>query len=165
MVSSGSRGARELKGGESIRYSYFAFDADTGDLLWQKSHPTDLRADGGHGEYNRHPTIIQETAYCWPYAYNLRTGERRDGWKFSRHGHGCGGISSSPHALFWRGWNPWTWDLRPGGRPEPLTAITRPGCWINIIPAGGLVLIPEASAGCTCAHSIQTSLAFAPKGS
>jgi len=38
-----------------------------------------------------------------------------------------------------------------------------PGCWINIIPAGGLVLIPEASSGCTCGYPLQTSMAFIPK--
>ena len=163
VVSSGRKAKNELKGGEKIVYTFFAFDAGSGHLLWKKSHPTDLRTDGGHGEYNRHPTIIEGWAYCWPYAYDLKTGERKQGWKFSRHGHGCGGISGSLHALFWRGWTPWTWDLRPGGGPEPLTRVTRPGCWINMLPVGGLVLIPEASSGCTCTHSIQTSMALVPK--
>jgi hypothetical protein len=44
-----------------------------------------------------------------------------------------------------------------------LTGVTRPGCWLNIIPANGLVLVPESSSGCTCAYSIQSSLAFAPR--
>ena len=144
-------------------YSFFAFDASTGDVIWKTSHPTDLPTDGGHGEYNRHPTVIQGLAYCWPYAYDLKTGNRLEEWKFERHGHGCGGISASLHALFWRGGNPWTWDLRQGGTAQRLTSVTRPGCWINIIPAGGLVLIPEASSGCTCGFSIQTSLAMLPK--
>jgi hypothetical protein len=55
------------------------------------------------------------------------------------------------------------YDLGPGGGPTRLTDVTRPGCWINIIPAGGLVLIPEASSGCTCGFSIQTSMAFIPE--
>jgi hypothetical protein len=43
-----------------------------------------------------------------------------------------------------------------------LTAATaaRPGCWINMVPAGGLLNIPEYSSGCTCGYSIQTSLSF-----
>jgi hypothetical protein len=44
-----------------------------------------------------------------------------------------------------------------------LTNVTRPGCWLNILAAGGLVLIPESSSGCTCAYPIQTSIAFVPK--
>ena len=38
----------------------------------------------------------------------------------------------------------------------------RPGCWINLLPAGGLLLAPEASSGCSCNFSVQTSLALTP---
>ena len=41
--------------------------------------------------------------------------------------------------------------------------VTRPGCWIGILPVGGLVLMPETSSGCTCGFPIQTSMAFRPK--
>ena len=40
----------------------------------------------------------------------------------------------------------------------------RGGCWINLIPAGGLLLAPEASSGCYCTHAIQISAAWAPRG-
>jgi hypothetical protein len=43
-----------------------------------------------------------------------------------------------------------------------VTTVTRLGCWINVIPAGGLVLIPEASSGCTCPYALQTTMALAP---
>jgi hypothetical protein len=46
---------------------------------------------------------------------------------------------------------------------ENITCVSRPGCWINMIPAGGLLLIPEASSGCTCDFPVQTSLAFLPR--
>lgn len=149
--------------GEKMGYAFHAFGAPTGKILWRKSHGTDLKADGGHGEQNRHPTIVGDTVYAWPHAYDLKTGEQVGGWKMNRRGHGCGGVSASEHALFWRGGNPWMHDLRPGGGPTRLTRVTRPGCWINIIPAGGLVLIPEASSGCTCPFSMQTSMALAPR--
>ena len=100
--------------------------------------------------------------YAWPYAYNLNTGEKIDEWKFDRRGHGCGGVSASAKCMFWRGGNPWMYELGPNGGPTRLNTITRPGCWINIIPAGGLVLIPEASSGCTCGFPLQTSLAYIP---
>jgi outer membrane protein assembly factor BamB len=148
---------------DSIHYYYYAFDVGSGDIRWQAGHRTDLAADGGHGEYNRHPTIIDDTVYAWPYAYNLKTGGRIKGWEFDRRGHGCGGVSASAQCLFWRGANPWMYDLGPNGGPQRLNKVTRPGCWINIIPAGGLVLVPEASSGCTCGFSLQTSMAFVPK--
>jgi outer membrane protein assembly factor BamB len=147
---------------DRVLYHYYAFDADTGEQRWTANHDANLPSDGGHGEYNRHPTIIEETVYAWPYAYQLKTGERVEDWRFDRLGHGCGGISASVHSLFWRGKNPWTYDLTPGGGPQRLTNITRPGCWINMIPAGGLLLVPEASSGCTCPFSIQASMAFRP---
>jgi outer membrane protein assembly factor BamB len=149
--------------GRSIHYYYQTYNARSGKLLWQADHNTSLNIDGAHGEYNRHPTIIDETIYAWPYAYTLKTGEKIEGWEFDRQGHGCGGISASAQCLFWRGGNPWMYDLGPNGGPRPLNKVSRPGCWINIIPASGLVLIPESSSGCTCGFPLQTSMAFVPK--
>jgi outer membrane protein assembly factor BamB len=148
--------------GNSIRYYYNAFDARSGAIFWDVSHDSGLAKDGGHGEYNRHPTIIDDTVYAWPYAYNLKTGKNVEGWKFDRRGHGCGGVSASAQCMFWRGGNPWMYDLGPDGGPTRLNTVTRPGCWLNIIPAGGLVFIPEASSGCTCGFALQTSMAYIP---
>jgi hypothetical protein len=39
----------------------------------------------------------------------------------------------------------------------------RLGCWINAIPANGLVLIPEASAGCVCLFSIASTVVMEPR--
>ena len=39
----------------------------------------------------------------------------------------------------------------------------RPGCWINMIPASGLVLVPEASVGCTCSFPLRCSYALVNK--
>ena len=148
--------------GNSIRYHFYAFDARSGEDCWTIGHDSGLPTDGGHGEYNRHPTIIDDTIYAWPYAYNLKTGKKVQGWRFERRGHGCGGVSASAQCMFWRGANPWMYDLGPGGGAFRINSVTRPGCWINIIPAGGLVLIPESSSGCTCGFALQTSVAYIP---
>ncbi len=151
--------------GDSVRYYFSAFDARLAENLWNAGHDSGLAKDGEHGEYNRHPTIIDDTVYAWPYAYNLNSGKQDEDWKFDRRGHGCGGVSASAQCLFWRGNNPWMYELGPNGGPSRLNKVTRTGCWINIVPAGGLVLIPEASSGCTCGYPLQTSMAFAPKES
>lgn len=158
LLFSGSRLAEGI-----VHYYYQAYDARSGRFLWKTDHGTNLNTDGEHGEYNRHPTIIEEMVYAWPYMYHLKTGEKIEGWEFERRGHGCGGVSASAQCLFWRGANPWMYDLGPNGGPLRLNKVNRPGCWINIIPAGGLVLIPEASSGCTCGYALQTSMAFVPK--
>jgi len=148
---------------DRVYYHYCAYDARSCEVRWQADHATELATDGAHGEYNRHSTIIGQTVYAWPYAYNLKTGDKIEGWEFDRRGHGCGGVSASAQCLFWRGGNPWMYDLGPDGGPQRLTAVSRPGCWINMIPAGGLVLIPESSSGCTCGFAVQTSLALVPE--
>ena len=53
------------------------------------------------------------------------------------------------------------YDLSRSGASIPLTRVNRLGCWINMITAGGLILVPEASSGCSCDYPIQTSFAFA----
>ncbi len=161
--ATGQAALAQRRGTESIHYAFYAFDAGTGKPRWQASHKTGLAVRGGHGEYNRHPTIVGGTVYTWPYAYDLETGRRLGKWPFRESRHGCGGVTASARCLFMRDGNPVMADLSGKGTPVRLTRITRPGCWINIIPAGGLVLIPESSAGCTCGYSIQTSIALAPR--
>ena len=39
----------------------------------------------------------------------------------------------------------------------------RLGCWINALPAGGVVAIPEASAGCVCLFSIASTVVLEPR--
>ncbi len=150
---------------KSLWYYYDAFAARDGAELWHASHDSELAIDGGHGEYNRCPTIVGDVVYAWPDAYELRSGKRVEAWKFDRRGHGCGGVSACAQCLFWRGGNPWMYDLGPGGGALRLNTVSRPGCWINMIPAGGLLLLPEASSGCTCGFSLQTSLAYIPESS
>jgi hypothetical protein len=95
------------------------------------------------------------------FACQLSTGAPIDGWKWRKSGH-CGTLSTSAACAFSRSDHPWMFDLK-SGKPTVLTTAARPGCWINIIPAGGLILMPEASAGCTCGYALQTSVAFVPR--
>jgi len=82
-------------------------------------------------------------------------------WALDRR-EACGTLSGSASCLFYRDGQPCIHDLGPGGARRKLNWINRPGCWINIIPAGGLILIPEASSGCSCPYPLQTSLAYIP---
>ena len=74
---------------------------------------------------------------------------------------GCGAMSAAANSLFFRDGSHTMWDLERNTR-QRFTGI-RPGCWLGIIPAGGVLLAPETSAGCHCANPIQTSIAFTPK--
>lgn len=151
-----------------VYYDIFAFDANGGEQKWHARYRAlDIRGievaqtGGSHGEQWQHPVINGGTIYCRPFAFDLQTGEKKP-YTWPRGGHGCGGVTGSAYCLFGRGGNPRYYPLDvPQTEGIPLTEVTRPGCWINIIPAGGLVLIPESSSGCTCDYPVQTSLAFA----
>jgi hypothetical protein len=148
-----------------VRYDLFAFDARSGDAIWKKTaRPNyDEVLTGSHGEQVQHPAIVGGIVYGPAFAFDLKTGEPHGGWTWEKS-HKCATLSASRHCAFSRFAEeklPYIFDLK-SGEGTPLSTATRPGCWINTIPAGGLILIPEASAGCTCEYPFQTSLALAP---
>ena len=150
-------GSKNVAGG-GMRYDLLALDATTGERRWATTPATNGRAGGSHGEQDQHPSIVGDIIYYKTFAVDLKTGERAKAWK--GQGGGCGTVATSAHSMFYRSGNPIMTDLATG-KPQRITVASRPGCWINIIPAGGLVLVPEASSGCTCGYPIQTSFAMA----
>jgi outer membrane protein assembly factor BamB len=165
LVAVGSRnqdsGQRDENGRPiyTVQYDVHGVDAATGKPLWSQTQDNRQRSGGDHGEQDHHPAIVDGTVYVEPYAYNLRTGKRLANWRLIRDGHGCGTMSASACGLYYRADNPTVCDLATG-RASRINRVSRPGCWINILPAGGLLLIPEASSGCSCNFPIQTSMAF-----
>jgi len=150
---------------KKVVYDLYAFDANTGTLNWHTQTATNTKQGGVHGEQWQHPAIIGDRLYLTPRAtgtlfeYDLRTGTQSQS-KRPRWG-GCGTISASASHLFYRNSNPEMQNLAAKQQIK-ITQTTRPGCWINIIPAGGMVLIPEGSSGCTCSYPLQTSTGFIP---
>ncbi len=153
-----------------VYYAIFAYDMRTGKPLWNApfraldNRSVDVAATGGsHGEQWQHPVIIGDSAYLRPFAFNLHSGEKKE-YKLERGGHGCGGLTGSAYYLYGRGSNPRMYPVDvPATDGVRLTRVSRPGCWLNIIPAGGIIMIPESSSGCTCAYPVQTSFAFIPR--
>jgi hypothetical protein len=41
-----------------------------------------------------------------------------------------------------------------------MTGVTRPACYMSMVAADGLILMPEGSSVCTCGIPLQTSVAF-----
>jgi len=138
-----------------------ALSASTGQILW--SRPLN---------YRTRPVVMGDRIIIEPRACDLRTGEiqmRRDPitgkqvpWEFLRPGHTCAITSACPNALFYRSSSTAIYDLvRDAG--VAIFGGIRPGCWINMIPASGLVLVPEASVGCTCSFPLRCSFALVNK--
>jgi outer membrane protein assembly factor BamB len=140
---------------DSMFHTY-AFDAASGEELW-KQDTADKK--GHHTGQLAHPTIVGDRVFFNKHTFALRTGEILDVENFDWHG--CGVMSASKHSIFSRYEYHGMYDLATKQRTEFLGL--RSGCWLSLIPSGGLLLAPETSAGCSCGHSLQTSLAYVPK--
>ncbi|MBN1344701.1 MAG: PQQ-binding-like beta-propeller repeat protein [Phycisphaerae bacterium] len=146
---------------KNLWHDVAAFEARTGAARWQRSNDTGWERGGTHGEQERHPVVVGKTIYIEAHAYDLHTGESVSNWKFDFDRRGCGTVTGSARGLFFRDRYPMAMDLTDR-RATALSRVSRPGCWVNIIPACGLVVVPEGSSGCTCGYPIQTSMGFAP---
>lgn len=112
--------------------------------------------------YISRPIINGPTVYAQPYAYDLLTGTRHQDFKMDeRQPGGCGPVSGSTHLLLYRSGTLGYTDLRVDARTQNYGPV-RPGCWINAIVAGGLVLMPDATDRCTCSYLMKASIALGP---
>jgi outer membrane protein assembly factor BamB len=154
MAASG--GTLIVTGSDSQKnFHTYAFDAPFGEALWQH-HTSVLK--GHHSGQLSHPAIVGDKVYLNKHTYNLRSGEVLDVSDFNWHG--CGVTSASMHTLFRRYEYLGMQDLHSLERTELLGL--RSGCWLSLIPSGGVLLAPETSSGCSCDHALQTSIAYVP---
>jgi len=105
--------------------------------------------------------LNDQTIFAQGGAWDLLSGTKRP-FDFSRS-YGCGILAGSRHTMVFRSATLGYFDLDRQQKTENFGGI-RPGCWINAIPAGGLVLVPDASAGCVCSYLNQSWFALEPDG-
>jgi outer membrane protein assembly factor BamB len=122
------------------------YRARTGDELWNKA-----------AKYVTRPFINDDAVYAQGGAWELLTGVERP-FKFDRS-YGCGQISASKNMMLFRSATLGYRSLSPEAESENFGGL-RPGCWINALPVGGLVLVPDASAGCTCSYQNRSWMAL-----
>ena len=150
LVAGGSGGKRMV-----------ALSAKDGSTAW------DLKI-----HHSRHPVVADGVIYAEPNAHDLLTGQAKMRkhpltgesvhWQFAR-AYGCGAVAGCPTALCFRSGTIGLYDLAADEGTSNWGGV-RPGCWINAIPAAGLILAPEGSSGCTCSYPLQASMALAPVG-
>ena len=162
VIAVGSRNLGDNRETAEVLYDIWAYDAENGEELWNNTQHQGTKIGGDHGEQDHHPVIVGEMLFCEPFAYSLNSGKEIVDLNWhGEHRRGCGNVSASAGAFFFRQSNPTMFDIG-SGEYSPVTQVSRPGCWINMIPAGGLLLVPEASSGCTCDYAIQSSFALIP---
>ncbi|MAI74059.1 MAG: hypothetical protein CMM01_24610 [Rhodopirellula sp.] len=155
---------------DKAHYMLKVINAQDGSPQWQAEHGH-VKNGLFHGEQVHHPVALKQAdgkflLIAEPFLYDLETGTRigpgnqSADWALNRPGHSCGTLSGAGNCLFFRAGNPTVLNLDT----STFTALapTRAGCWINMIPAGGRLLIPEGSSSCVCHYSLQTSMAFTP---
>ena len=152
---------KQFVAGEFARRRLVALDAVDGSELWAKD-----------ANYRHRPIIVGDTVLAEPWAFDLRTGvqQMREHpvtgeqvpWSMMRTGHHCGMITGCPNMLLFRSGATGFYDLQQDIGIRHFSG-HRLGCWINSIPANGLVMIPEASAGCVCLYSIAATIVMEPR--
>ncbi|MCA9177392.1 MAG: PQQ-binding-like beta-propeller repeat protein, partial [Planctomycetales bacterium] len=115
-----------------------AFDARTGKRRW------DIKA-----EYQSRPMINGDLVYAQGGTWELLTGKPRP-FDFTRS-YGCGVLAGSKHMMLFRSATLGYFNVGGKETTENFGGV-RPGCWINAIPAGGIVMVPDASSGCQCSY-------------
>ncbi len=141
------RGAAKAGGGIA------AYAAEDGRTLW-RVEKTKIVA----------PFITGGVLYT-PKAYDLKTGRPIPPMAGGRKQYSaglallCGTLSGCPTLSMSRQSSLGFRDLagQSGVYQYP---IIRSSCWINMIPAGGLVIVPEGGSSCQCAYNYKTSLAL-----
>ncbi|UCE04661.1 MAG: PQQ-binding-like beta-propeller repeat protein [bacterium] len=159
--NTGTHDAWRFKNGSLFWRRVTAISAKNGDMLW--SRPLN---------YNTRPVIVDDQIFIEPRACDLYTGEikmrshpitgKQVPFEYLRPGHTCAISSASANLLFYRSYCTAIYDFEKD-RGLTLFGGIRPGCWINMIPANGVLLFPDASAGCTCSFPLRCSLALTHK--
>ena len=147
--------------GDFQKRRLLVLNATTGETVWDRD-----------ANYRHRPIVIGSKIVAEPWAYELATGEQQmrqhpltgelTPWKFIRPGHHCGAISATPQMMFYRSGFTAYYDLEADSGTRHFAG-HRLGCWINTIPAAGLVMIPEASAGCACLFSLTSTVVLEPR--
>jgi outer membrane protein assembly factor BamB len=125
-----------------------AFKASTGERLWD-----------AEAKYVTRPLINDKIVYAQGGAWDLLTGAARP---FDlKRSYGCGQLAGCANLMVFRSATLGYYDLEsPKGVVD--YGGLRPGCWINAIPAGGLVMVPDATSGCQCSYLNQAWIVLQP---
>ena len=139
------------------KYHIYGLDPETGELIWNDARKW---FDDHHSGHIMRPVIVADKLYLQPNGFNVLTGEHLTD-KMGRR-EGCHTYVGAGSALIFRGTG------RQVSMWDPISEKTshwprlRPSCWLSVIPAGGMLLVPEGGGGCSCGTWIETSLGLMP---
>ena len=144
---------------QGVRHSFFGLPSETGGRLAGIDIKTGKRRWDHAATYQSRPLINDYTIYAQGGAWNLITGEEVP-FELERS-YGCGQISASTNLMLFLSATLGYKDLSRDAGTENWGGI-RPSCWINAVPANGLVLVPDGSSKCQCSYQMRAWFALQP---
>lgn len=155
---------KQFVAGEFARRRLLALSAYDGSKLWAKD-----------ANYRHRPIVIGQKILAEPWMFDLYTGEQAtrqhpitgedSPWSLMRTGHHCGMLTGCDSGMIlFRSGHTGFIDLNTDAGIRHFAG-HRLGCWINAVAANGLIMIPEASAGCVCQFSIASTIVLEPRES
>ncbi|MFP6613278.1 MAG: PQQ-binding-like beta-propeller repeat protein, partial [Pirellulales bacterium] len=157
-ASGADKGWRVWPSGGYQNRSIAVHDGKTGKLLWKKAC-----------NHRTRPVVVDETIHAEPWAYDLRTGEKKtrihpitgkqSDWAWCRAGKQCGQFSASTHFLFGRSTGVGYQDLLTD---QGLYTFfhSRMSCSFDSISGGGLMIKPPHAVYCRCSWSLPFTVAL-----
>lgn len=152
---------KQFIAGDFSKRRLVALSGDDGKRLWAKD-----------ANYRHRPIVVDDQIVAEPWSYDLYSGVQKtrsnpvtgkdEPWSMMRSGHHCGMMTAVPNMLFFRAGYTGIYDLQQDDGTQHFAG-HRTGCWINMIPANGLLMIPESSAGCVCLFSIASTIVMEPR--
>ena len=141
------------------QYYIYGFDMNLKEV-WEQSFRWPR---GDHSGYQQHPVIVGSKLLLMPNIFDLKDGQLISS-KVPING-GCATYVGSRDLIFFRGKNRQIaiWDSKTNNY-STITKL-RPSCWLSIIPANGMFLVPEGGGGCSCGGWLEASFGFAVKES
>ena len=143
-------------------YAYVVTD-DGCNYQWQANHaPSDDKTR------MKRAIVVGNAVYLHPKAYTLAGSGTHNSFRSDFPRAACGACSAAGSVLMGSFTEPsgtWPWNKRIGmwdadTDTSSYWSIIRPGCWINAISGGGMVLAPEQAGGCACGTWFNTSVGF-----
>ncbi len=135
----------------------FRLASEVGGRLTVFGTPNGHRRWEKKAQYRSRPSINGGTIYAQGGAWDVGSGEERQ-FPLNRS-YGCGILASGRHLMVFRSATLGYVEIG-GSRGVENFGGMRPGCWINAIPAGGLVLVPDGSSGCVCSYQNKAWVAL-----
>ncbi|MFV1965337.1 MAG: PQQ-binding-like beta-propeller repeat protein [Pirellulaceae bacterium] len=143
----------------SYQPTRFRLDSEFGGRMTGIRSADGTRLWDVEAEYASRPLIHGDVVYAQGGAWNLLTGDAQP-FPFKRS-YGCGILAAGRNMIVFRSA---TLGYASFSEPDQVQNYggIRPGCWVNAIPAAGLVLVPDATSGCQCSYLNKAWFALQP---